>query len=330
MKNWPKISIITPSFNQGKYIEQTILSVINQNYPNLEYIIIDGGSTDETVSIIKKYEKSISYWVTEPDNGQSHAINKGLEKCTGEIFNWLNSDDWYMPGALFEVANAFINNIAAQYVSGYEKHIEQNGMVTLYTGTFLKTSIEETIELCEVSQPSTFFRLNAIRKVHGVSEDLHYIMDGEMWIKLLLIYGQDHFVKLDKALVNFRLHTNSKTVSNAVENNFWLERSNIILDLQRSILLPEKIIRFFKETVYQSPKLMKLERKWEFNNEVISCRKLQIYFIKKYILKQFIIGNRKDTIWGVKQLIRNKSFGFFSIKSILKLCFIKIDFTEPQ
>ena len=90
--SWPKISIVTPSFNQGQYIEQTIRSVLLQNYPNLEYIIFDGGSTDETVSIIKKYEPWLTYWVSEPDRGQSHAINKGLKKCTGNYFNWINSD----------------------------------------------------------------------------------------------------------------------------------------------------------------------------------------------------------------------------------------------
>jgi glycosyltransferase involved in cell wall biosynthesis len=319
--NWPKISIVTPSYNQGKFIEQTILSVINQNYPNLEYIVIDGGSTDDTVEIIKKYESYITYWVSEPDKGQSHAINKGLEKCTGQIFNWLNSDDWYMPGALFTVANAFINNPRVLFVSGYENHVEQNGIVNLYTGTFLKSSVEETIEFCEVSQPSTFFKLEAIRKVNCVSEGLHYIMDGELWIKLLLLYGQDQFIKLDKVLVNFRLHLNSKTVSNAVVNNFWLERSNIILDLQRSIALPEKITHFFRETVYQSPKLIRLEKNWAFNDRVISPRKLRIYFIKKYMLKHWLAGDRKEAAWAVKQLILNRSFDFVLLKSIVKLFF---------
>jgi glycosyltransferase involved in cell wall biosynthesis len=106
----PKISIVTPSFNQGRFIEKTILSVIEQDYPNLEYIIIDGGSTDESVEIIKKYEKHLAYWVSEPDRGQSHAINKGFERATGEIFGWLNSDDWYHPGALKALAEAFAAN----------------------------------------------------------------------------------------------------------------------------------------------------------------------------------------------------------------------------
>src|SRR5687768_13083798 len=105
--NSPKISIITPSYNQGRFIEETILSVINQNYPNLEYIIIDGGSTDNTVEIIRKYEQHLAYWVSEKDGGQSEAINKGFKKATGDIVCWINSDDFFMPGALSKVADCF-------------------------------------------------------------------------------------------------------------------------------------------------------------------------------------------------------------------------------
>ncbi|MEI9912662.1 MAG: glycosyltransferase family 2 protein [Bacteroidota bacterium] len=106
----PGITIITPSFNQGRFIEETILSVIEQGYPNLEYIIMDGGSKDETVEVIKKYNSRISYWVSEKDNGQSDAINKGLHKATGDIINWINSDDQLVPGSLWIIAQHFIDN----------------------------------------------------------------------------------------------------------------------------------------------------------------------------------------------------------------------------
>jgi glycosyltransferase involved in cell wall biosynthesis len=317
--NWPKISIVTPSFNQGQYIEETILSVLSQNYPNLEYIIIDGGSTDNTIDIIKKYESRITYWVSEPDTGQSHAINKGLKKCTGEIFNWLNSDDWYIPGALFEVANAFRVNSTAQFVSGYENHVEQSGMINLHTGTFIKSTIEETIEFCEVSQPSTFFKLEAIRRVHGVSEDLHLIMDGEMWVKLLLLYGKENFVKINKVLVNFRLHANSKTVSNIEIDNFLFERSSIVSDLQRFIGLPEEIVDFYISDVYKTPTIYRLCRNWQINESIISIRKLRIWFIQKYVNEQFMRKDYANAHFGIKQLIMSNSFDLNLAKDILKL-----------
>jgi glycosyltransferase involved in cell wall biosynthesis len=101
--NYPRVSIVTSSYNQDQFLEQTILSVIGQHYPNLEYIIIDGGSTDDSVNIIRKYEKYLKYWISEPDNGQSHAINKGFWVSTGEILAWINSDDLFLPGILLEI-----------------------------------------------------------------------------------------------------------------------------------------------------------------------------------------------------------------------------------
>ena len=108
---WPRITIVTPNYNQGQFIEETIRSVLLQGYPNLEYIIIDGGSTDNSVEIVKKYEQYLAYWVSEPDRGQSHAINKGFERCTGDYVAWMNSSDCYMPGALqYIFGNSKINN----------------------------------------------------------------------------------------------------------------------------------------------------------------------------------------------------------------------------
>ncbi len=316
---WPKISIVTPSYNQGKYIEQTILSIINQNYPNLEYIIMDGGSTDETLDIIKKYEHKITCWISEKDNGQSHAINKGLEKCTGIIFNWLNSDDWYMPNALYNVAEAFLKDKKLKFVSGFENHIGIDESITVSQGTFLLPTLEQTIENCEVTQPSTFFKLDAIKKVKGVPEDIHYIMDGEMWVKLLLQYGQTNFKKIKKTLVNFRLHENSKTVSNTVVDNFLIDRSSIIIDLQRFVQVPQEITEYYISTLFKTPSTRVLNRNWQINNDIIPAKKLRIYFIKKFVTNNFRQKNYTSAASGIKQLMKNKVFDYFFFKNVVKL-----------
>src|SRR5258708_1539817 len=114
----PKLSIVTPSYNQGQFLEETILSVLDQKYANLEYIIIDGGSTDESVEIIRRYAKHLAFWVSEKDRGQVHAINKGIAKTTGDIFGFINSDDVYLPGAFNTVVDHFENNPATEWVCG--------------------------------------------------------------------------------------------------------------------------------------------------------------------------------------------------------------------
>ena len=119
---WPKISVVTPSYNQGQFIEQTIRSVLLQGYPNLEFIIIDGGSDDNTLEIIRKYENWLTYWVSEPDRGQSHAINKGIRRATGEILLWLNSDDLVLPDAFNTVVSKFVENPEVRLIIG-QAHI---------------------------------------------------------------------------------------------------------------------------------------------------------------------------------------------------------------
>lgn len=126
-KPWPRISIVTPSYNQGRFLEETLRSVLLQGYPDLEYIVIDGGSTDESGEIIRKYEAWLTYWVSERDQGQSDAINKGWRRCTGDIIVWLNSDDGYAPNALCEVARAFQANAFPAMVYGQEIVMDHQG-----------------------------------------------------------------------------------------------------------------------------------------------------------------------------------------------------------
>ena len=209
----PRITIITPSLNQGEFLEDTILSILNQNYPNMEYFIVDGGSTDNSVDIIKKYEHRINWWVSEPDRGQSHAINKGLERATGDIINWINSDDLLFPGALQRVASC------------YQRHY---GKVHLMTGE--NARISETGEIIRVSSPSSlwamscrnlifpimqqssFFTRNVLDLVGYLNEDLHAIMDAELYARILDRGGK--FVRFKGLVGAIRNHPAAKGFAN--------------------------------------------------------------------------------------------------------------------
>lgn len=205
-----KISIITPSFNQGQFLEQTIDAVLSQNYPNLEYMIIDGGSTDNSIEIIKKYEKHLNYWVSEKDNGQSDAINKGLKRATGEIVNWINSDDWYNANTLQKVANYFEDDTVL-VVSGRSDVWKLGKFKVCNPGVDMYPNFEKTVGWARIDQPETFFKMSAIQKMGFLNADLHYVMDREWWIRFLLHFGQDKVKKVEDVFVNFRLHEDSKT-----------------------------------------------------------------------------------------------------------------------
>jgi len=256
---WPKISIITPSYNQGQFIEETIRSVLLQNYPNIEYIIIDGGSTDGSIEVIRKYERWITYWVSEPDDGQTNAINKGFQKATGEIVAWLNSDDFYTPGALFSVAKAFLEKPNADVIYG---NIKTVGVKTLKFPNIClnKYSRKRLFYSNYIPQPASFISINALRKVKFLDERFDYIMDYDLWMRL----GKENviFHYIPKTLAYFRFHRNSKTVSQQEE--FWWE----ILEMFDNILRCEALepdlahiaySRIFELLVYLSFSKMSLD-----------------------------------------------------------------------
>ncbi len=230
---WPRISIVTPSFNQAEFIEETIRSVLLQNYPNLEYIIIDGGSTDTTVEIIKKYEKWIAYWKSEPDKGQSHAINKGIEKCKGEIFNWLNSDDYYSQNALFTIANNFLQKEVNIVAGCNNRFIEKNGQYHSTGNVKLELGYEteQSLFFSGFRQSSTFFKLDHIKVLNGVRQDLNYVMDTEMFLRYILKFGQKNIKFLENIITNYRLQKDSKTVS--AQEMFTKEIDIIYSDLAK-------------------------------------------------------------------------------------------------
>ncbi|HTE02446.1 MAG TPA: glycosyltransferase family 2 protein [Mucilaginibacter sp.] len=211
---WPKISIITPSFNQGQYIEETIRSILLQNYPNLEYIIIDGGSTDNTLEIIAKYSPWISYWISEKDNGQAGAINKGLTQSTGDIVNWINSDDYLTAGALLNIANQFKGglDLLAGCVNNFNEVAPE--ISDGYTGVITNKNLSLLAYFCNggfyYHQPGVWFNRNLFINLR-LNESMHYCFDTELLLRILAESPNIEYT--NDMLANFRLHGQSKTVS---------------------------------------------------------------------------------------------------------------------
>lgn len=269
MSDYPKISIITPSFNQGQYIEQTIQSVLDQGYPNLEYIIIDGGSSDESVDIIKKYESDIAYWVSEKDRGQSHAINKGLAVATGEIINWLNSDDYHEPGCLFKIAEAFKAKDNVEAVLAVTRIVGVDP-VRFSTTQFKANDPFYTYSKALIEQPATFFSGEFYRSVGELKEELHLAMDLDLWLKYLMTHSESSIVRIDDIVVNFREHEDSKTVN--YRQQMVVERASLLHEIVKGLTKGEGR---YRSEVKSIPV--------EYRKDVIKgCTDFQMYWYKKF------------------------------------------------
>jgi glycosyltransferase involved in cell wall biosynthesis len=243
-----KISIITPSYNQGSFIEETILSVINQSYNDYEYIIIDGGSTDNTVDVIKRYEDKITYWVSEPDEGQTHAINKGFRKATGDVISWLNSDDLLTDGALQRIANQFKNNANLACLFGQWQEFDKDGDRPRNPKNDVST--QEWLYTSPYAQPSTFYKRSIFKEIGYLNESLHFSMDNDLF-KRIVFYGYN-YKYTNEIYSKFRWHDDSKS-----SNLHELCRANDALIYQtilESIDTPvaNDILQFLKQTqLYQ-------------------------------------------------------------------------------
>ena len=207
-KTYPKISVITPSYNQGIYIEETIQSVLNQNYPNLEYIIIDGGSNDSTVEVIKKYESKIDFWVSEKDKGQADAINRGFAKATGDILCWLNSDDYFFPETLKYVASQ-LNIEKKEILFGEVDHIFEPDKAVKHSN--VKNKFDNyNLELYDfIIQPGSFWTKKVWESTGVVDEKLHFVFDWEWFLRAKK--NNTEFKYSNKVMSMYRVHDAHKT-----------------------------------------------------------------------------------------------------------------------
>ena len=232
----PKITIVTPSFNQANFLEGTILSILGQNYPNLEYFVIDGLSKDNSVDIIKKYENNIDYWISEPDNGQSEAINKGLKRATGDIITWINSDDQIIPGTLEKVAHYFKNNSEIDLIHGKTILTTNKGDLPFNSSRSAGYPYSYLSGM-SFSQPSTYFKRRVLEQQGMLSEDLHYGLDYDLFVRIALNYNiletKDYFSK-------YLLHEKSKT--STASTKFANEWAGIFSKVLRSFSITNDLI----------------------------------------------------------------------------------------
>ncbi len=228
VEDWPRISLVMPNLNYGRFLENAIESILSQGYPNLEFIMVDGGSTDGSLEIINKYQASFSQTIIGPDEGQADAINKGLAKASGEIFQWINSDDLLEPDALFSVARGIKGHDA---VAGVCTDFDASGTETpvklkrLSSGLMIRHPTRVTFH-----QPALWLRTEGVRACGGIDSRFHFMFDYDLTVRYLDLFPRVHYV--DNSLVRFRLHPRSKTTTSHTE--FLRERREIVRKLAQS------------------------------------------------------------------------------------------------
>lgn len=216
------VSIVTPSFNQSAYLERTICSVLEQDYPRLEYFVIDGASTDGSVDIIRQYADELDWWVSEKDRGQAEAINKGLSRATGEIIAWLNSDDYYLPGAVSAAVKAFQENPDAVLVYGNMWAVDENGRTTNIL-KYKQLTLEDLLCFQIIGQPAVFFRREALDRAGHLNPNFHFMLDHHLWLRIAM---QGQILHVDETWAAARYHAEAKNRAKAAE--FGLEAFRIL------------------------------------------------------------------------------------------------------
>jgi GT2 family glycosyltransferase len=207
------VSVITPSYNQAPYLEQTVQSVLAQDYPHIEYIVVDGASTDNSFEIIKKYNDRLAYWISEKDSGQAEAINKGFARAKGEVLGWLNSDDYYLPNAISAAVKCFEHNPDVVMVYGDMLAVDGDGQ-TINVLKYKQLSLEDLLCFQIIGQPSVFFRRSALAKTGLLETSFHFMLDHHLWIRLA---QQGKILHVPQVWSAARYHAQAKNRARAAE-----------------------------------------------------------------------------------------------------------------
>jgi len=205
------VSIVTPSFNQAAYLERTIQSVLNQDYPRIEYIVVDGGSTDGSAAIIKKYADKLAWWVSEKDRGQADAVNKGFARATGDIAAWLNSDDYYLEGTISAAVKVFEEHPEAALVYGNMLAVDERG-AAFNTFKYKQLTLEDLLCFQIIGQPAVFMRRSALQAAGGLDPAFHFMLDHHLWIR---IARRGKILRVNQTWAAARYHPEAKNVAQA-------------------------------------------------------------------------------------------------------------------
>lgn len=295
--NYPKITIVTPNYNGGEFLEETIQSVLSQNYPNLEYIIIDGGSSDNSVAIIKKYESQLAYWISEPDKGLYDAIQKGFDKSTGEIMAWLNSDDLYHQKALFIVAELF-NFKDVNWIQGIPSTFDEMGRTVAVSDFKRWSKLDYYLGNFEwIQQESTFWR-RSLWETSGskLATDLKYAGDLELWLRffrfeklfvtqaLLGGFRQRSKNQLSLDFLDLYIKEAQAKIQEEVENNIPIEEKKLIQEIKKyNTLVKDVKFVFIKKIInkfFYSKMIQKKKRYFNYPPMIFFDRVKQEFFIK--------------------------------------------------